>query len=260
MPWVKGEEYNITAENLIQVMDNNKIDKAVCCPNTVVGYKYSLANDYIAASMKKYPDRFYGFCRIDPRLILDPLATEKDPIIWKKIIENPDQERIQESWVFTEITRCIKELKFSGIKFHPVEEAFSPDNPIFEPIYELAIKLDVPIQIHCDRIYNFTANPMRILNVALNFPDLKICAVHLYSREAIEFLSQVENTYIEISEVSKGRLIQEAIDSFGDDRVLFGSDYPYGDPNIILAILKELHLDESSTKKILSENALNLLK
>ncbi len=268
MPWVKGEEYCTTGDELIEVMDENNIDKAVCCSNPVVGERYSIANDYIANEIKKYPDRLFGFCRIDPRLILDPQLKEyRDPPLWKKVMkkseENPDIERIGSSWVFKEINRCIKKFNFKGIKLHPVVEAFAPDNPIFELIFQLAINLGVPVQIHCDRVCNFTGNPRRILELAKNFPDLKICAIHLYAEDTIKILSQekekIKNIYIEISEVAKGRLIKKAIKEFGDDRVIFGSDYPFGDPNIILAILKELKLDDETLEKILSKNALSLL-
>lgn len=182
--------------------------------------------------------------------------------------EKPDMERIKSSWVFKEINRCIKKDNFSGIKLHPVVEAFAPDNPIFEPIFELATDLDVPVQIHCDRVCNFTGNPQRIFELANKFPKLKICAIHLYAEDTIKILSQekkkiknkkIKNIYIDISEVAKGRLIKKAIKEFGDDRVVFGSDYPYGDPNIILAIFRELKLDEEKSDKILSKNALRLL-
>ena len=260
MPWVDTDEFNTTAEELIAVMDKNNITKAFCCPNPSVAQFYSLSNDYIAAMIKKYPDRISGFCRVDPRLILTPTSEESNPSTWQKIMENPPKQKIEKSWVIKEIIRCIEDLNFSGIKLHPAVEQFAPENPLFDPMYELLIELRVPVQIHCDKIYHFTSSPQRILKLAKRFPKLRICAIHTYSGDTIDFLSEAENVYLEISEIAKGRLIKEALNLFGEDRVIFGSDYPFGDPDVILAILKALKLSDWTMEKILSENVINFLE
>lgn len=259
MPWVPTEEFNTPVAELIGVMDANAIDRAVCCANTVVGETYSIANNYIAQAISQHTDRLYAFCRVDPRLLLVPDPTETDPVVWDNVMRAPARPRTDSSWVYDEVHRCITELGFSGIKLHPVEEAFAPENPIFAPIFEWAADLDVPVQIHCDRVTSFTGRPQRILECARQYPDVRICAVHLYAPETIEFLSQVDNVHIEISEVAKGELITRAIDAVGVDRVLYGSDYPYGDPKVILAVLRALGLDDETLDRILSANALRLL-
>ena len=259
MPWVETDEYCTSGEELIDVMDKYGIDRAFCCAKPVVGEYYSILNDYIAAIMKKYPKRISGFCRIDPRLILTPTPELSDPVLWSKIMNNPNKKMIENSWTMKEVNRCIHDLGFSGIKINPAVEQFAAENPAFDPIYDLAVQLNIPVQIHCDRPSHFTAKPQRILKLAKRFPKLRICAIHTYTFDAIEILSQAENVYIELSEVSKGRLINEAVRYFGEDRVIFGSDYPFGDPNSILAMLNEIDFPERIRNKILSENALNCI-
>lgn len=259
MPWVSTDEFNTTGEELITVMDKNKIDKACCCPNPAVAEYYSISNSYIGDMIKKYPDRILGFCRLDPRLILVPTLEESDPAVWEKVMKNPSKDRIENSWVIKEIKRCVRELNFCGIKLHPAVEQFAPENPLFDSIYELAIELDVPIQFHCDRIYHFTSSPQRIIKLAKRFPKLRICAIHLYAGDTVEILSQAENVFLEISEAAKGRLISEAINILGEDRIVFGSDYPFGDPNVIMALLNELNLGDRVLEKIFYKNAINIL-
>jgi len=258
-PWVETEDYNTSAEELIDVMNKSNINKAYTCANPVVGKQFSQVNRYIGKMMKKYPEHIGGFCRVDPRLIIDINDEEFIPSNWEKILNKIPESRVEDSWLFKEIRYCIEELNFSGIKLNPAVEIFAPDNPKFNLLYELALALDVPIQIHADRINHFTASPIRIANLAERFPELKICAIHLYSADVIDILAEYENVYLEISEVAKGRLITKALQDFGSERIIFGSDYPYGDPGIIIAILNELNINIETREKILYRNAEKLL-
>ena len=259
MPWVETDEFCTSGEELIGVMDRFGIDRAFCCANPVVGEYYSIVNDYIAGIMNQYPERISGFCRIDPRLILAPSPELGNPALWADMMKNPDKKMIENSWTMRELHRCLKDLGFSGIKLNPAVEQFAPENPLFDPIYDLAVQLNVPVQIHCDKPGHFTANPHRILKLARRFPKLRICAIHTYTFDAIEILSQAENISLELSEVAKGRFIKEAVKHFGEDKVIFGSDYPFGDTNCILALLNEMDFPERIKNKILYENALNCI-
>lgn len=54
--------------------------------------------------------------------------------------------------------------------------------------------------------------------------------------------------------------ISAFIERYGPDRVLFGSDYPFGDPQRELAGVLNLGLDKESLEKVLSKNIEGLVK
>jgi aminocarboxymuconate-semialdehyde decarboxylase len=49
-----------------------------------------------------------------------------------------------------------------------------------------------------------------------------------------------------------------AVEFYGADRVIYGSDYPCWDPDAALRIIDELDLDDDSYRKITDDNARRL--
>ena len=71
------------------------------------------SNDYISEIVTSYPGRFIGFAAIDP---------------WqgKASVE--------------ELERAVKDLSLRGLKLHPVQQAFHPNDEKFYPLYEKAME------------------------------------------------------------------------------------------------------------------------
>jgi predicted TIM-barrel fold metal-dependent hydrolase len=59
----KGDHAKQSPKEIVATMDKVGIDKAVIFPFNEInlGISFSLANDYIASAMKRYPDRLIGF-------------------------------------------------------------------------------------------------------------------------------------------------------------------------------------------------------
>ena len=83
----------------------------------------------------------------------------------------------------------------------------------------------------------------------------------------MQLMEKHENVYTDISALSKEvlfgkmNLMEKPIQRIGDDRILFGSDYPVVDGYSMIDSAKTI--DESSINgkhKIMGENAKNLLK
>jgi len=55
-------EYGVTPEKLIEVMDENGVEKAVLLQGQFLGFQ----NEYTAQAIKKFPDRFTGAASYDP--------------------------------------------------------------------------------------------------------------------------------------------------------------------------------------------------
>ena len=103
-------------ESLLQVMEENKVDKAVL----MQAQNYGFQNDYVAECVKKYPEKFRGACIFDPygRKAMD---------LFKYFVEVQGYRILK-----FELSEC---WGLSGI--HP---DISLDSHIFLPVWEYAEK------------------------------------------------------------------------------------------------------------------------
>ena len=105
-------------------------------------------NDYIAESVRLYPDLFSGFATM-----------------------HPDYENIGD-----EVKRAVK-IGLLGIKIHPDMQKFAIDDKKAYPIYE-AIEGRLPILVHTgDDRYNYS-HPSMMAKVMKDFPKLEVIAAH----------------------------------------------------------------------------------
>lgn len=201
-----------TVEDLLANMDGNGIDTIVtCAPYSSIGKDrtYDDANRFLEESMSKAPERIIGFLRVNPHL----------------------QEHALRS-----IEEGVKNQGFKGIKVHPRNEAFAINSEeLAFPIAELASKLKVPILIHTGEpdTYGF-AQPTLVGDLADSFPDLTLIIGHMGKRlyeDAICVARWFENIILETSFRSH-RDIARAVKRVGADRVVYGSDMPFGVPEI----------------------------
>jgi len=130
----------------------------------------------------------------------------------------------------------VKNEGFKGIKLHPRNEAFPINSEeLAFPIAELASKLKVPLLIHTGEpdTYGF-AQPTLVGGLADAFPDVTMIVGHMGKRlfeDAILVARWFENIVLETSFRSP-RNITRAVNRVGADRVVYGSDLPFGIPEI----------------------------
>jgi len=201
-----------TVEDLLAIMDGNGIDAIVtCAPYSSIGKDrtYDEVNRFLAKSMSKAPERIIGFLRVNPHLREHALKSIEDGV---------------------------KNQGFKGVKVHPRNEAFAINSEeLAFPLAELASKLKVPILIHTGEpdTYGF-AQPTLVGDLADSFPDLTLIIGHMGKRlyeDAICVARWFENIILETSFRSH-RDIARAVKRVGADRVVYGSDMPFGAPEI----------------------------
>jgi predicted TIM-barrel fold metal-dependent hydrolase len=201
-----------TVEDLLAIMDGNGIDSIItCAPYSSIGKErtYDDANRFLVESMSKAPERIIGFLRVNPHLQEHALKSIKDGV---------------------------KNHGFKGVKVHPRNEAFAINSEeLAFPIAELASKLNVPILIHTGEpdTYGF-AQPTLVGDLADSFPDLTLIIGHMGKRlyeDAICVARWFENIILETSFRSH-RDIARAVKRVGANRVVYGSDMPFGVPEI----------------------------
>lgn len=152
-----------------------------------------------------------------------------------------------------------------GIKLHPDFQQFVMDDKRLFPMYD-RLQGRLPVLIHCgDPRYDFS-RPERLLRVLEEFPKLQVIAAHLGGwsvfDEAFRLLKK-KDCYVDISSCMgflPPEQIVRYIRGYGADRVLFGSDFPLGDPVKEAEAFFQLALHTEEQEKIGYRNAQAILK
>lgn len=198
-------------------------------------------------------DRVAEFCRGQNRLI--PFAS-LNPFL------TPSPAR--------ELERLVTEQGFCGLKLYPTYQYFYPNDPIMYPVYAQAQSLGIPVMFHTgSSIFRGArlkyGDPLYLDDVAVDFPDLKILAVHggrgfWYDRAM--FLARIHpNLYVEISGLPPRKLLDlfPEMERFAH-KFIFGSDWP-GMPDLAgnVEAIRRLPVSPEAIEKILWGNAAELL-
>lgn len=229
-----------TVEELMSVMDGNGIDAVVTTPPySSIGKDrtYDSANTFLANAMEKAPGRILGFIRVNPHLLEHAL------------------EKIEAG---------VRDQGFFGVKLHPRNEAFAINSEeLAFPIAELSGKLGVPILIHTGEpdTYGF-AQPTLVGGLADAFPDVNLIVGHMGKRlyeDAILVAKWFENIILETS-FRGPREITRAVNIVGADRVVYGSDMPFGIPEIEMMKIRLCDISDEEKALILGENMARILR
>ncbi|GGK34714.1 amidohydrolase family protein [Nocardia camponoti] len=158
-------------------------------------------------------------------------------------------------------------------KVHIQVGAYSPEDPLLDPVWQILADRDVPALIHCGSgpaPGEFTG-PAPVARVLERFPNLRLIIAHMGTPEYSAFLDIADRfprTYFDTTMVftrfseadapfpttERDRLVRMG------DRILFGSDFPnipydYGEA---VNALERLDLGDDWVRKVLSTNAVEL--
>jgi predicted TIM-barrel fold metal-dependent hydrolase len=211
-----------------------------------------LTNDEVADIVKKYPRQFVGFASVDP---------------WK------GQKAVEE------MKRAITELGLIGAKFHPGVQAFYPSEKQFYPLYETIVELEVPALFHTGTnglgagtpggmgIKMDYTRPIYLDMVAADFPELIIIGAHPawpWHEEMLAIIGHKSNVFMDLSGWSPRYIPKQIMDEARtrlQDRIMFGSDYPFIMPEKWLKDFDSLEgFSPDVRQKILHDNAARVLK
>jgi uncharacterized protein len=175
------------------------------------------------------------------------------------------------------LRRLVTELGCQGVKFHPSQQAFQPNDSEYYPIYEALAELGVPALFHTGQtavgrgqpggggIKLGYSNPMFLDDVAADIPELTIVLAHPsfpWQEEAISVALHKPNVYIDLSGWAPKYfpdVLVRYVRTQLQDKVLFGSDYPAISPDRWLAEFDAFGMSETVRAKVLRDNALKVL-
>jgi uncharacterized protein len=224
-----------TAEELIAAMDAAGIDAGIVFAPLWQGGEfddpsYEKGNEAIYEAAKKYPNRILAYVRVNP---------------------NFGEAAIRE------LKKCVYDYKFPGIMMHPEWESFAAnDLRLLSPIFKIADEKHLPVTFHTG--YYPTCEPLLFVALADAFPRVPIMLKHLgyeYVRDAIVAAQLCENIYLETAGNSSSAEIRACIKQAGAKRVVYGSDLPYINPEVVIQKINLLEdISDKDKTDVLGDN------
>src|SRR5579862_7127539 len=171
----------------------------------------------------------------------------------------------------------ISEHAVRGFKFHPSLQGFSPDDRRYYPLYEVIAAAGLPAVFHTGQtgigaglpggrgIKLRLSDPMLVDDVAADFPGLTVILAHPsvpWAASSISIATHKANAYIDLSGWSPRYFppdLVRAANSYLQDKVLFGTDYPLLTPERWLKDFDALEFKPEAKAKILKANAVKVL-
>lgn len=207
-----------------------------------------LGNEFMAGLAARYPGTLMGFGSVDP------YATG----------------------ALDELRRAV-DLGLGGLKFHPTMQAFDPGDQRFYPLWQRAEELGLILLFHTGTCGIGAGTPgaggtkIRYSHpgfldaVAADFPGVQWIAAHFgwpWHLECLAIALHKSNVWVELSGWAPRYLPPEVVREAGkrlNDRTLFGSDYPFIEPDRWFREFDQLPLGETEREAILWRNASRLL-
>jgi predicted TIM-barrel fold metal-dependent hydrolase len=232
-----------------------------------------MLNDFIAGVVRQYPRRFFGLATL-------PFNT-------------PDA-------MMKEFDRAVGKLGMKGVLLYSNLDGHFPDEAPFRPLFAEAERRGVPLLLHpaCPVTYDATKEyemaPMLGLmfdtTIALcrlilsgmfeQHPNLKIVCPHaggalpyligrvdhqtMVLKRGAEHIRRTPSEYLKrvwldtVTPIGLG--IRYARDFAGADKLLYGSDHPWVDPQLVAARIDEQGFSAAERAKIYAQNAQALFR
>lgn len=226
-----------TVDELLQSMDVSGIDRALVCPFKPLSYQLREANKALANSIKSHGDRLTGAVRVDP---------------WQ-----PDAAEI--------FRQGLEEFGLRALYLNPWEEHFRADSEVVDPLIEFASKNNIPVIVETG--FPWLCEPMQVGRLAKRWPDVPFVMTNggqmnisgLGQADATLTLRDCPNICIDTAGVYRQDFIEETIEAFGAERVLFASGAPNYDQQFEVKRVLMLNVNARAKQIVQAENALKLL-
>lgn len=229
----------------VEKMDRNGIDKvfvpALKFGNPEGGMEIDVPHEMVREVADQYPDRIRGMAGINPRERMDGVA------------------RLEE---------YVTEHDFVGAILEPYGWDLPINHRKFYPFYAKCSELDIPVLMQTGhsamQMPSKHGKPIHLDDLALDFPDVDFIGCHTgwpWSKELEAMAWKHPNVYMGATAHAPKYWednVRHFIETRGQDKVVFGTDYPVLDYPATLDQIDDLDLDESVERKLLFENARDL--
>jgi len=206
---------------------------------------YHMPPEVVAEAVAKNPKRFFGLVGIDPFQGMDGVRALEDDV---------------------------KNKGFIGAHLYPHWFELAPNHAKYYPFYAKCIELDIPIQMQVgqsliyakDNRCRSVGRPIYLDDVACDLPELKLIGTHVgipWHEEMIAMSWKHENVYI-CTDAHSPKYWPESvwkyINSYGQDKVIFGTDFPVLRFGRTVTEVKDHGLKPAVLQKFLRNNVIKL--
>jgi len=258
----------LTSDSIIKNIDKSGVDKVILVPGELnSNSEYSLPN--LAELFPRH--NVVKITNYLTKFVIKLNGKIKDIPVGNEYVYDLKQKShgrvIQFIWITTQIINPIEyldnkfaEWEFNGVKLHLCWETFSIDSIFFKEVALWSENNNLPLFIHLSS----DKEVKKIIEYKKKHPNLKLIVAHLFGLELfINAKYKDNNLYFDISPVqlvSTKRVI-DAINFYGADKIIFGTDTPYGKDYLRKNIerVNQLDISESEKENILGENIKLLL-
>lgn len=241
----------IPVSQYLRKMDRAGIERslliAVRAGDINVRGSFELPMDRVAAVCDRWPDRFSGLAGVDPFRGMKGLA---------------------------DLSHAVRNLGFVGAHLYPHWFGLAPDHAKYYPYYAKCAELGVPImmQVGQNLVYSrerrlpSVGRPITLDQVAIDFPELTLIGIHIgvpWTDEMISMCWKHANVYTAGDAYAPKHWPASYVhylNTYGREKVLFGTDWPVIDPERAVLEVKGLGLRPESERALMRDNALRVFK
>ena len=239
----------VTIPDYIKKMDQAGIERslliAVRAGDIRVPESFEVPYESVHKVCSEYPDRFSGLAGIDPFRGMQGLR---------------------------DLENAVNEMGFVGAHLYPHWCELPPNHRKYYPYYAKCSELEIPImmQVGHNLVYSrkrrlpSVGKPIYLDQVAIDFPELKLIGIHIgipWTEEMISMCWKHENVFTAGDAYAPKYWPESYVhyaNSYGQKKVLFGTDWPVIDPVRAVEEFNQLNFRESASQRILRENALEV--
>lgn len=248
---VKGQHGSggVSLEQMLEGMDAAGIDRgfliAAKSGRPGLAGSYHMPPEVVARAVEEYPDRFSGLIGIDPYQGMEGVALMED---------------------------AITNMGFIGAHLYPHWYELPPNHAKYYLYYAKCVELNVPVQMQVGQSLLYSkeqrcrsvGRPIYLDDIACDIPELKLIGSHVgipWTDEMIAMAWKHDNVYIGTDAHSPKywpESLVRYINSYGQDKVIFGTDFPVLRFERTVEEIDALGLKPEVRRKFMRDNVLKL--
>lgn len=228
-----------TFEGFAQYLSRTGVDRGIInsvrCQLAKSPKEFIEGNREVARYVERYDNRFVGACVVNPLFIDEALREMEDC-------------RNQLGFVW------VGELCNYTVPYdYTIKE--------FELLVEKAVELNMVLDVHTD-LDEMEYIIEKFPKATIVFPHFGDSREHQHIFKRIDMVAKHSNCYLDTSGYGHDRMgmLEYAVETIGEERVLFGSDFSINDPSTVIARIRNAFLSEEQKRGILSGNLQRLLE
>jgi predicted TIM-barrel fold metal-dependent hydrolase len=232
---------NNTAPELLAVMDENEIDRAVVGSLSAIMYRNcQMGNEELAAEIADYRDRLVPFAVINPAYA---------------------------DWEY-DLDWCVNEMGTRGVRAYPQYHSYGVLDPCCKELVQACGERKLPVTFFGrQEDYRQSHQKVDAPDLALNdlaqlcseFPQVNFMILEAIGHSGSRFVTEADtlpkNSYIEFSRGG----VDELVSALGVERVIFGTGIPMKYPGPAFVCMELLEASDEVKQQIFGENLAKLL-